>query len=63
MEMKNVWESFFIWLKRRPPIGDFVQLVRAVFKRVLFTLIDVNEVREHAGVLLVGKNWENTHNG
>ena len=36
----------------------YLQLVRAVLKRVLFTLTDVNEVHEHAGVFLVEKSRE-----
>ena len=39
----------------------YLQLLRAPLKRDLVTLIDVNEVREHAGVFLVEKPGK-THN-
>ena len=40
----------------------YLQLVRALLKRDLVTLIDATEVREHAGVFLVEKLGK-THNG
>ena len=40
----------------------YLQLVRALLKRDMVTLIEVNEVREHAGVFLV-ENQGTIHNG
>ena len=38
----------------------YLQLVRALFKRDMVTLIEVDEVREHAGVFLVDKPGKDT---
>ena len=58
MEMKSVWGMFPYMDKTLA--SSYLQLVRALLKLDLVTLIDANEVREHPCVFLVEKPGKDT---